>query len=45
MFSTDEVVWLSWRYSDEEKIPNLKHTNEVLGAYVTASARCDSIIF
>jgi hypothetical protein len=39
MFASDEVVWLSWRYSDEEKIPNLKHTNEVLGAYVTASAR------
>jgi hypothetical protein len=39
MFASDEVVWVSWRFSDEEKIPNLKHTNEVLGAYVTAGAR------
>jgi hypothetical protein len=30
---------VSWRFSDEEKIPNLKHTNEVLGTYVTAGAR------
>jgi hypothetical protein len=39
LFASDEVVWVSWRFSDEEKIPNLKHTNEVLGAYVTAGAR------
>jgi hypothetical protein len=39
MFASDEVVWVSWRFTDEEKIPNLKHTNEVLGAYVTAGAR------
>jgi hypothetical protein len=39
MFASDEVVWVSWRFSDEEKIPNVKHTNEVLGAYVTAGAR------
>jgi hypothetical protein len=28
-----------WRYSDEEQVPNLKHTNDVMGAYVTAGAR------
>jgi hypothetical protein len=39
IFASDEVVWVSWRYSDEEQVPNLKHTNEVLGAYVTAGAR------
>jgi hypothetical protein len=40
MFASDEVVWVSWRFTDEEKIPNLKYTNEVLlGAYVTAGAR------
>jgi hypothetical protein len=36
MFARDEV---SWRYSDEEQVTNPKHTNEVLGAYVTAGAR------
>jgi ribosome biogenesis protein Nip4 len=39
MFASDEVVWVSWRYSDEEQVPNLKHTNEVLGAYVTTGER------
>jgi hypothetical protein len=39
LFASDEVVWVSWRYSDEEQVPNIKHTNEVLGAYVTAGAR------
>jgi hypothetical protein len=35
LFVSDSVVWASWRYMDEEKIPHLKHTNEVIGAYVT----------
>jgi hypothetical protein len=39
MFASDDVVWVSWRFNDEEKIPNLNHTNEVLDAYVTAGAR------
>jgi hypothetical protein len=39
LFASDEVVWVSWRYSDEEQVPNLKHTNELLGANVTAGAR------
>jgi hypothetical protein len=39
MFARDEVVWISWRFTDEEKIPKLKRTKEVLGAYLTASAR------
>ena len=39
MFASDEVVWASWRYIAEEKVPNLRHTNEVIGAYVTAGAR------
>jgi hypothetical protein len=29
----------SWRYIAEEKVPDLRHTNEVIGAYVTAGAR------
>jgi hypothetical protein len=39
MFASDDVVWASWRFIAEEKIPSLRHTNEVLGAYVTSSAR------
>jgi hypothetical protein len=39
LFASDEVVCVSWRYSDEQQVPSLKHTSEVLGAYVTAGAR------
>jgi hypothetical protein len=38
LFASDKVVWASWRYIDEEKIPSLRHTNEVIGASVTAGA-------
>ena len=38
-FSSDDVVWLSWNVSAEENVPNLPHSNEVIGAYVTAGAR------
>jgi hypothetical protein len=38
-FANDQVVWVSWKYIEEEKIPCLKHTNEVIRAYVTAGAR------
>jgi hypothetical protein len=39
MFASDDVVWASWRFIAEEKIPSLRHTKDVLGAYVTSSAR------
>ena len=39
IFASDDVVWSSWRYIEEERIPNLRHTNEAIGAYVTAGAR------
>jgi hypothetical protein len=39
MFASDDVVWASWRFIAEEKIPSLRHTNEFLGTYVTSSAR------
>jgi hypothetical protein len=32
-------VWASWKFIEEEKVPNLKHTNEVIGAYFTTGAR------
>jgi hypothetical protein len=30
------VVWLSWKVTAEENVPNLPHTNEVIGAYAGA---------
>ena len=38
-FPSDHIVWFSWKLSTEERVPNLHHTNEVIGAYVTAGAR------
>ena len=39
VFASDDVVWASWRFVEEKDIPSLRHTNEVIGAYVTAGAR------
>jgi len=39
LFASDDEVWASWRFMAEEQIPSLRHTNEVIGAYVTAGAR------
>ena len=39
IFASDDLVWTSWPYIADEKVPNLRHTNEVIGAYVTAGAR------
>jgi hypothetical protein len=39
MFASDDVVWISWQFSSEERVPSLRHTNEVIGAFVTAGAR------
>jgi len=39
LFGNDDVVWISWQYSADERVPSLRHTNEVIGAYVTAGAR------
>ena len=38
-FASDDVVWIWWKHAAEEHVPILRHTNEVLGAYVTAGAR------
>ena len=38
MFASDDVVWISWQYSADERVPSLRHTNEVIGAYATAGA-------
>jgi hypothetical protein len=26
LFASDDVVWLTWRFMEEEKIPSLRHT-------------------
>ena len=39
VFASDNVVWASWSFVAEEEIPSLHHTNNVIGAYVTAGAR------
>ena len=43
LFASD-VVWISWKYAAERKIPNLPHTNEVIGSYVTPGARIISML-
>jgi hypothetical protein len=39
VFASDDVFCASWRYIAEEKVPILRHTNEVIGSYVTAGTR------
>jgi len=39
LFASDDVVWISWQYSADERVPSLRHTNEIIGAFVTAGAR------
>jgi len=39
VFANDDVVWISWKYGAEEDVPSMRHTNELIGAYVTAGAR------
>jgi len=39
IFASDDVAWLSWKRGAEEDLPNLRHTNEVIDAYVTSGAR------
>jgi len=37
MFANDDVVWISGQFSSEERVPSLRHTNEVMGAFVTGA--------
>jgi len=39
VFASDDVFWLSWKRGAEEDVPNLRHINEDIGAYVTAGVR------
>ena len=38
-FPIDKVVWMSWKYGAEEDVHSLRHTKDVIGAYVPAGAR------
>jgi len=38
VFASDNVIWLSLKRGAEKDVPNLRHTSEVIGAYVTARA-------
>ena len=39
VFARDVIVWASWPFIQENDILNLRHTHEVIGAYITAGAR------
>ena len=39
LFPSDSVVWASWRYTAEEQVPSLRHTIEVVAAYVACGGR------
>jgi len=38
-FACNDVLWISRKYVAEEHVPSLRHTDDVIGAYVTAGAR------
>ena len=38
-FQSDDVFLISWKHKTEEHVPNLRHSNEVIGAYITAGDR------
>jgi len=39
VFASDDFVWLSWKRDTGEDVQNLRHSIEVIGAYVTAGVR------
>jgi hypothetical protein len=39
LFDSDKVVWIAWRYAEADSVPNLPHTNDVIGSFLPASAR------
>ena len=38
-FASEDIVWITWKHAADEHVRNLRHTNVVIGAYVTAGAR------
>jgi lipopolysaccharide biosynthesis glycosyltransferase len=37
IFASDDAVCISWQYSSEEHVPCLRHTNEIIGGFVTGA--------
>jgi hypothetical protein len=42
MFASDQVVWISWRFADNEHVPSLRPANDVICFFVTAGDRIHS---
>jgi len=38
VFANDDLFWIWWKYRAEEHVTSLRHTNEVIGANITAGA-------
>ena len=45
LFANDSVFWVSRRYIREEQVPSLRHTNEVVAAYVACAGRIHSYAY
>ena len=43
VFASEDVVYISWKRGAEEDVPILRHTSEVIGAYVTPGKESISI--
>jgi hypothetical protein len=39
MFASDSFVRSSFRYTEEEQVPSLRHSNDVVAAYVACGSR------
>ena len=39
LFAGYSVVWCPWRHAEESRMQTSRHTNDVIGSYVTAGAR------
>jgi hypothetical protein len=39
IFASDQLVWISWRFADNEHVLSLRHNNDVVFSFVTAGAR------
>jgi hypothetical protein len=39
LFANYQVVWVSWRNAEDERVPILRRTNHIVGAFVTAGGR------
>jgi hypothetical protein len=40
IFASDQVLWISWRSEEDmEQVPNLRHSKDIVGFFVTAGGR------